>query len=175
MWGIVFALGLAQAAELPVLKPAPEFSLKQPDGKMLGLRELQGKVWVADFIFTRCQGQCPLLSNKMAELQKQFAGKAEFRSVSFSVDPKHDSPQVLGQYAKRFGADLGRWFFLTGKPGEVQALSEKGFVLAASGGDAIAHSYRFVLVDKKGQIRGYYLVTDPDKWNELKAAIAALF
>ncbi|MBY0369337.1 SCO family protein [bacterium] len=174
---LVFSWALASAAvDLPVLKEAPKFSLNDSQGGKKTQADLAGKVWVADFIFTRCGGQCPFLTTKMSELQKAFASEAGLRFVSFSVDPKNDTPKVLAGYAKKFGADTSRWFFLTGKPGQVQELSEKGFVLAAGAGgeEAIAHSFRFVLVDKKGFIRGFYPVNEPSKLEELRSAVTAL-
>src|SRR4030095_1873438 len=132
-----------------------------------------GPPWVADFIFTRCSGVCPALSTRMAELRRRMREqRVEARVVSFSVDPSHDSPAVLREYAARFAAaDDGGWLFVTGDHDALYALIGQGFRLSVAerspgtsedAGELITHSDRFVLVDAEGQIRGYYHGLDPD-------------
>jgi len=124
------------------------------------LEDLRGAPWVADFIFTRCRGPCPLMTRRMAELGEVLPG--EVRRVSFTVDPEHDSPEVLAEYAERYEAPRS-WLFLTGPRPRMWELAVEGFKLgvAFSGGapndhGLITHSTRFVLVDAEGRIRGYY-------------------
>jgi protein SCO1/2 len=122
-------------------------------------QELAGQVWVADFVYTSCGGICPIMTEKMRKLQDKLP--AEIRLVSFSVDPDTDTPATLTAYAKRYGADPDRWFFLTGNKASLVTLSKEGFKLALddTGGtqaEPITHSSRFVLVDRQGRIRGYY-------------------
>ena len=89
----------------------PDFTLTERSGSPVSLSDLKNKVWVADFIFTRCAGQCPLMSQKLNQLQRKLKG---VQFVSFSVDPGTDTPKVLSDYAKLYSADPEKWFFLTG-------------------------------------------------------------
>ena len=152
-------------AALPVLGTVPEFSLVERAGTPLGSRELAGRVWVADFVFTRCPDFCPALTARMAGLHKALPKDGDrVRLVSFSVDPAHDTPEILRAYADRAGAD-DAWLFLTGPRDAVAGLLRDGFKVAwADGGpptSPITHSDRFVLVDRTLRIRGYYHWTDP--------------
>ena len=157
--------------DLPVLDQLPEFSLVERGGEKIGLADLRGKVWVANFVFTNCTGPCPLLSAQMQSLQEPTKGLPNVRLVSISVDPDRDTPEVLSAYAGRFGADPDRWLFLTGHRHAVYGLIREGFKLglqaAGEGHDGhseasqILHSLRFALVDVRGRLRGYYDGTDP--------------
>ncbi len=153
------------AKKLPVLGQSGEFNLTERSGKKVTLRDLSGKVWIGDFIFTRCAGICPLMSGHMRRLQEALKGSQDLRFVSFSVDPEYDTPEKLSAYAQKFGADPEKWLFLTGDKKELFELSLKHFHLGV--GDAppeertdpdqvVTHSTRFVLVDREGFIRGYY-------------------
>jgi protein SCO1/2 len=107
---------------------------------------------------------CPIMTEKMRKLQDKLP--AEIKLVSFSVDPDVDTPAVLTEYARKFGADPNRWLFLTGSKESLFKLSKDGFKLAVddTGGtelEPITHSSRFVLVDQQGRIRGYYSMEDP--------------
>ena len=142
---------------------APDFSLTDSSGRALGLEALRGKVWIADFIFTSCAGTCPMMSGQMRKLQDSLPH--DIRLVSFSVDPARDTPAVLAHYATQLGADPNRWVFLTGDRQQVYDVSVKGFKLALDDGkgsetEPIMHSSRFVLIDRAGQIRGYYSGTE---------------
>lgn len=162
----------AGAGSLPNYNAAPEFQLTERSGRSISRQDLKGQVWIADFIFTRCSGICPAMSSNMERLQARLP--KEIRLISFSVDPTNDTPEVLTEYAKRYNADPERWLFLTGAPDAMQALSVSGFKLALdpTGGteaEPITHSSRFVLVDRDGQIRGYYGTEDPDALDRLIA------
>ena len=144
---------------------APDFTLTERSNRKVTRQDLAGKVWVADFIFTHCAGACPIMSAHMKKLQDQLF--ADIRLVSFSVDPTNDTPEVLAEYANRYGADRDRWLFLTGDPETIQKISVGGFKLALdpSGGteaEPITHSSRIVLVDRQGIIRGYYGTEEPE-------------
>lgn len=158
--------GCKAAPELSKLYPVPEFSLTDQTGQAVTLADLKGRVWVADFIFTNCGGTCPVMTDKMRKLQDTLP--AEVRMVSFSVDPERDTPNALAAYAAEHGAARDRWLFLTGDKQALYDICVKGFKLPLDeqGGSAIepvAHSTRFVLIDKQGEIRGYYSGTeDPD-------------
>jgi protein SCO1/2 len=143
----------------------PAFELLNQNGQAFGSAQLAGKIWIADFIYTTCPGPCPMISSRMSELQKPLE-KSDVHLVSFSVDPEKDTPQVLRGYAEKLQADHARWDFLTGPKSAIYKLSHDGFKLAVSnGGDERGipvHSTRMVLVDRHGQIRGYYDATEPD-------------
>jgi protein SCO1/2 len=182
---VAFLSAGRQASTLPVLGAVPAFSLTERSGRVVTRAELDGGPWVADFVFTRCTGMCPVLSTRMAEVRRRAheAGIAT-RFVSFSVDPVHDTPPVLQEYARRFGADGDDWLFLTGERDALHALIGGGFKLsvaerspeaaAADGGELIAHSDRFVLVDGAGRIRGYYHGTDPAAADAVLRDLAAV-
>jgi len=174
-WALVVAfvaalsLSLALSRKLP---PAPKtfgtlpaFALTSDKGVAFGTQQLEGRVWIASFMFTSCPTVCPKLMEKMAEIQHRTrnAGTA-VHLVSISVDPENDTPERLEQFARRFKASPYRWTFLTGEQKALEETVVKGFKLAM-GKDAesalqIFHSERFVLIDQQGKIRGYY---DADK------------
>jgi protein SCO1/2 len=162
----------ACAGPLPDYSVAPEFQLTERSGRTVSRQDLNGQVWIANFIFTQCAGICPAMSSNMERLQARLP--REIRLVSFSVDPANDTPAVLTEYAKRYNADPERWLFLTGEAESIQKLSVGGFKLALdpTGGsevEPIMHSSRFVLVDGDAHIRGYYGTEDPDALDRLIA------
>lgn len=150
---------------LPVYGSVPDFELTERSGRTVGLTDLKGHIWVADFIFTSCAGPCPMLSQQMSGMQTDLAGAPEVRLVSFSVDPERDTPAVLTEYARRYRADRDRWWFLTGDRKTVYRLIREGFRLTVKDlpedDGQIVHSLRFALVDRNGQVRGYYNGDDP--------------
>ena len=150
----------------------PSFQLINQNGQSFGSAQLAGKIWIADFVYTTCPGPCPMISSRMSELQKPLE-KTDLHLVSFSVDPDKDTPQVLRGYAEKLQADPARWDFLTGPKSAIYKLSHDGFKLAVSDGSAEqgipVHSTRMVLVDRHGQIRGYYDATEPEAITKLLA------
>ena len=162
----------ATEPDLTVYGTAPEFSLTERSNRTVTRQELAGKVWIADFIFTNCGGVCPLMTAQMRKLQDQLPTDIHF--VSFSVDPANDTPEILADYAARNGADPNRWLFLTGDRDTMFKVSKEGFKLAVDDTmgteqEPITHSTRFVLVDRQGQIRGYYGMEDADAMSRLIA------
>ncbi|MDE0331605.1 MAG: SCO family protein [Nitrospinae bacterium] len=115
---------------LPVYSQLPDFALVDASGRAFARERLKGKVWVADFIYTRCEDTCPLQTSEMRRLQRAFAAHEDFRQISITTDPKHDEGALLSAYARKFGADRARWFFLTGKEKEIKDLALKGFRLS---------------------------------------------
>jgi len=150
----------------------PSFQFTNQNGQPFGSGQLAGKIWIADFIYTTCPGPCPMISSRMSELQKPLE-KTDVHLVSFSVDPEKDTPAVLRGYAERLQARPGRWDFLTGAKSAIYKLSHDGFKLGVSdGSDAQGipvHSTRMVLVDRHGQIRGYYDAAEPETITKLVA------
>lgn len=170
---LFLAAGCSNKIELPVLSQLPQEPLEK-----FGLADYKGKVWLAGFIFTRCAGPCPMITFNMAALQKSLP--PEVRLASFSVDPAHDTPAVLEEYAARFGADPARWRFVTGKRKELYRFYLEGFRLGVSLDPKAppslraAHSAKLVLVDGKGRIRAYYDGTDANALKGLPRDAAAL-
>jgi protein SCO1 len=172
---------LGRAPEPPRLGALPDFRLTERSGRALSLADLRGRPWVADFIFTQCGGACPAMTARLARLRRDLS--ADVASVSFTVDPAHDTPEVLARYAAAFHADES-WYFLTGPQKDLYDLSVGGFKLAAmevppadqaAGGDGpFLHSSKFVLVDAEGVIRGYYDSTDEQAMRALVADASSL-
>ena len=161
--------------------PVPEFSLTERTGKRVTLADLRGKVWLADFIYTSCTDTCPLQSAEMAKLQGQWGKRRDFKLISFSVDPDHDTPPVLARYAEHFNADADGWLFLTGDKEQISRLVQEGFHLSATpalksapGDDVILHSPRFVLIDQTARIRSYYDSRDGEALRRLNKDIMTL-
>src|SRR5262249_20241121 len=148
------------ATPLDQLGPVADFQLTERGGRTVTRADLLGKVWVAGFAFTRCTGPCPQVSGTMAKLQAELRDQPDFRPVSVSVDPENDTPEVLKAYADRFGADPERWLFLTGPKDDVYKLVLESFHLGVQHdggpgvppGQAVTHSTRLALVDRKGQV-----------------------
>jgi protein SCO1 len=157
---------------VPTYATVPVFQLTNQDGQPFGSAQLRGKVWIADFIFTTCPGPCPMISSRMSELQQPLQN-TDVHLVSFTVDPAKDTPEVLRAYAQKFQAQPGRWDFLTGPQPIIYELSRDGFKLAVSDGRDEAgvpvHSTRMILVDRHGDIRGYYDAAEPDAITKLIA------
>jgi protein SCO1/2 len=155
-----------------------EFQLTDQDGAPFGLAELHGKVWVTDFFFTSCPSFCPLLTQAMSELAREFAGEPALRFLSVTVDPATDTPAVLRAHAVEHGLPQERWRFLTGDQAAIRELCERSFLLAfgedlGADGD-ILHSSRLVLVDAQGRVRGYYDALDPAARKPLRDALRSV-
>jgi protein SCO1/2 len=135
----------------------PNFRFTDEDGHPLGLSDLRGKVWMADFMFTKCTSVCPLTTAHMAKLQRQLkqAG-VNVELVSFTVDPAHDSPSRLKAYGDKFGADFTHWHFLTGYSEKtINRLARTGFktvVESIPHSDQFSHSTEFYLVGPDGKV-----------------------
>jgi protein SCO1/2 len=146
---------------LPVYGNVPDFRLISQTGAPFERASLNGKIWVANFIFTHCTTSCPRMSSQMARVQSSTAEFPDVRLVSFSVDPQRDTPEALSVYAHRYQAQPGRWFFLTGDQKTLDALDRRSFMLGNVDG-SLEHSTRFVLVDRRGRIRAYYSAAQDD-------------
>ena len=162
--------------ESPPIGTVPDFHFTTQDGKPLTRADLLGKVWVIDFFFTRCPGPCPMMSSRMAEISKELKKAKDVRLVSLSIDPEHDTPQVLKEYASHFGANPDRWIFLTGPSDQVQEFTTKGMLQALSNADPAApvHSTRFLVIDRQGQIRIARKLDEPELVQKLLIDIGNL-
>ncbi len=171
---ILLGAGCQHSAEpLPTLGQVGAFSLADQQARGVTADTLRGKVWVAAFFFTRCPTICPRITRRMRALQVATSG-SNLSLVSFSVDPENDTPQVLLEYAKHYGADLRTWSFLTGDLSVVKRTVVDGFKLALDGkpdpnaeNGGIIHGSHLVLVDKTLAIRGYYRTDDEDDMKRL--------
>ncbi len=168
--------------QLPVYGTVPPFSLIERSGQPLTAEDLVGKIWIANFIFTHCPGMCPALTARMAGLQKTLRDTPVLL-VSFSVDPERDTPEALTRYAERYRADIKQWLFLTGKREDLYQLILEGFRVSVAHlspddprlvNEPIVHSDRFVLVDPRLQIRGYYRGTETESVAHLLRDVKAL-
>jgi protein SCO1/2 len=165
----------------PRYREVPAFSLTAQDGSPFTRETLSGHVVIVDFIFTRCTGTCPAMTTEMALLQA--AAPAGTRFVSFTVDPRFDTPEVLSRYARDHRAREG-WWFVTGSPAALYTLATEGFSLMAmevpeverkTGDDGpFLHSAKLVLLDSGGFIRGYYDSEDPVARRRLLRDVARL-
>lgn len=153
------------SSELPVLGEVPAFALVDAEGKPFGSRDLAGRTYVVNFFFTRCPSICPVHMQSAKELASLVAQRAagEVTVVSVTVDPEADSPPVLREYARKLGVAAPGWRLLTGERAAIVALAEDGLKVPVGEAPAagatvmdIAHTGRFVLVDGRGRIRGYY-------------------
>ncbi len=150
---------------LPVLGPVADFALMNQDGRLTTLADLSNHVWVADIIFSRCAGSCPIMSKEMAMLQTALPPASKSRLVTLTTDPDFDTPPVLKKYADRFGADSNRWMFLTGAKLDIAKLAANSLKLTAvpvkpedqrDPADLFIHSTIFVVVDKHARLRGTF-------------------
>ncbi|NOT01392.1 MAG: SCO family protein [Phycisphaerales bacterium] len=162
----------------PVYGALPPFALTRETGESVSADDLRNRIWIADFVFTRCAGPCPRMTQAFHDLQQRFAQLPGIALVSISVDPEYDTPQVLARYARDYAADPARWMFLTGDRDAIYNLSIKGFKLAVDTGEdyehMILHSTKAVLIDGSLRIRGYYDVLEPDGPDKLSADVRAL-
>ncbi|MCG3147786.1 MAG: hypothetical protein PCFJNLEI_01227 [Verrucomicrobiae bacterium] len=164
---------------LPVLGTVGEFSLVEASSQPVTLADLRGRVWVAGFILTRCSGQCPIITHNMKLLQRQLPVRDDIRLVSVSVDPGFDTPAVLSAYAVKNEVNRAGWWLLTGERAQMEQLVRGAFKLvvdAESGTpeETVTHSGKLVLVDRAGQIRGYYDGTDVATMNKLAKDVKRL-
>ncbi len=158
---VVFRFVSAQPTPLPVLRQVSAFSLTNQLGEGVTHDRLQGQVWVANVIFSRCPTQCHVLSQQMAALQRLLQGQPLARLVSFTADPEVDTPSVLLSYGKRYGAESEHWWFLTGLKAELYrtAITDLGFTVVENSvpnpkfEDMFIHSNFFAVVDARGRLR----------------------
>ena len=167
-WPVVWALRTPLPPPPPVLSTLPAFQLVDPGGQPFGSRDLEGRVWVASFVFTRCQDACPSVTRVLALVQARARNlEPAFHLVSFSVDPDHDTPAVLAGYARGVRASPRMWTFLTGPGEEVRQAVVRGLRVQVDGAPGrapaeISHGTALVLVDGRGRVRGYYDPEEPD-------------
>ena len=168
-----------------VFHTIPAWKLTDENGKEFLGQSLKGKIYVADFFFTRCGSICPKMSTELTRLQDTFSEEEEVQIASFSVDPVHDTPEILREYAKKYDAKAGKWHFLTGTKMQIYPLAVKGYFIPVadaseydkavkSPDETFIHSEKLILVDKEGHIRGFYDGTDKKDVDRLVLEIRVL-
>ena len=158
---------------LPLLGTIPKFKFIDSEENLISRHDLNGKVWVADFIFTTCTMACPVMTGNMNLIHKAFKNDDQVRIVSISVYPEYDTPEVLKEYASRYNANTDRWHFLTGPEQNVKDVIKNGFKMGDYE-DIIFHSEKFALIDQNGNIRGYYNGMKSEDVKTLKKDITIL-
>ncbi len=168
-----------------VFHKIPAYELIDQNGQKFTSAQTKGKIYVADFFFTRCGTICPKLSTNLSRVQSIFSADSNIVIVSHSVDPKHDSSAVLNEYAQKYDAKAGKWFFLTGDKATMYNIAIKGYKLPAADAsdydkkiksidETFIHSEKLLLIDKEGFIRGIYDGTYPPDVERLIAEIKVL-
>lgn len=152
-----------EVEQMPVIRAVPEFSLTDQEGRTVTKADFQGKIWIADFIFTRCAAPCPLMTARMLEMQKALVKTPDVKLVSVTVDPEYDTPEVLKAYAEANFADPDRWKFLTGDKAVIEKLVTEGFMqhLSEENGEPV-HGTMFLMVDGNGMVRSARMLEDPE-------------
>ena len=166
---------------LNVLGQVPDFTLTNQFGQPVSLSNLLGHVWVADVIFTRCPVSCERMTQRMKALANDIPARLPVKFVSLTADPGYDTPPILKSYAEARGLDQSRWHLLTGAKRDVYRLSIDGLKFTVldndqktDPNDLFIHSTTFVLVDKRGNIRGSFEGTDDEDRKQLLLAVKKL-
>ena len=161
-----------------IYQTIPPFKFVNQYGDSVSNKTLNGDIYVVDFFFTTCPSICPIMHRNMLKVYETFKGTGNFKIISHTIDPKHDSVAVLKKYADKLGISGNTWWLLQGKKEDVYTIAEKNYLVAvkqdsgASGG--YIHAGYFVLIDKQKRIRGSYDGTDPKQVDELISDIKIL-
>lgn len=159
-----------------VMFQLPAYALVDHQSRPFTPDTMRGKVWVAGFIFTSCPSTCPVVSRAMGELRERFDSMGhDVEMVSFTVDPTHDTPEVLADYFGTLGVTTDKWRFVTGDPQQVISLVRDGFKLGVGDREAgpddvaydIAHSTKLALIGPDGGVRGYYGIEAEEGLDEI--------
>ncbi|SDD58121.1 protein SCO1/2 [Algoriphagus faecimaris] len=149
-----------------------DFSFINQKGQVVDKSTVEGKVYVADFFFTTCPTICPIMKKEMLRVHEAFKDDPNFKILSHSIDPTHDTQEVLNEYADKLGIEnADTWNFLTGDAEKIYEIGQTSYLTTAMedqnepGG--FLHSGAFVLVDQKGLIRGVYDGTKSDQVDRL--------
>ncbi|MGE0566731.1 MAG: SCO family protein [Bacteroidia bacterium] len=155
-----------------------KFNFKNQFGEIVSERTVKDKIYIADFFFATCQSICPKMSEQMKLVQKAFEKDEDILILSHTVNPLHDTVEVLNQYGASYGAIKGKWHFLTGPKHEIYTLAKESYLVNAFEDDGtpegFLHSELFLLIDKQGRIRGMYDGTDEVQVKQLIADIGTL-
>ncbi len=140
-----------------IKRKVPEFAFLNQDSIYITNEDFLGKVYVAEFFFTRCPTICPIMNQNMKIIYDKFVERKDFGIASFTIDPDHDRPYILKKYSEMYVGDLSSWYFLTLDKETIYKLANEGFNIFASVNPKVAggfeHQGYFALIDKKGYIR----------------------
>ena len=182
----------SEVAELPILgeryvddnqdtvyHSIADFAFVNQLGDTIRKEDMAGKIYVADFFFTTCPTICPIMKKEMLRVYEQFKGEGNFRILSHSIDPTHDTQAVLKDYAEKLGVpDAATWNFLTGDQEKIFEIGQTSYLTTTMADElepgGFLHSGAFVLVDQQGRIRGVYDGTKTDQVDRLLADIPKL-
>jgi protein SCO1/2 len=182
----------SEVAELPILgeryvddnqdtvyHSIADFAFVNQVGDTIRKEDMEGKIYVADFFFTTCPTICPVMKKEMLRVYEQFKGEPNFRILSHSIDPTHDTQAVLKDYAEKLGVpDAATWNFLTGDQEKIFEIGQTSYLTTAMTDDmepgGFLHSGAFLLVDQQGRIRGVYDGTKTEQVDRLLADIPKL-
>lgn len=157
IWAVPKIVAKFQKSDLVEIGPVPAFELTDQNGKKISDKDYLGKVYVVEFFFSTCPTICPKMNENMLLIEKEFYGNPQFGVASITINPTHDTPQVLKEHAAHLGVKHYNWHFLTGDQDYILNLAKKGFNLYAGENKNVAggfeHSGLFALVDKEGKIR----------------------
>ncbi len=165
---------------LPVLSYVPPFSFDNQQGLRVTNKDVDGKVYVAEYFFTTCKGICPRMNVNMKRLSDDLAAERDFRILSYTVDPETDSVGRMKHYADSLGADPQRWWFLTGRKDSLYHLARSGYLLddpknnALNINEQFLHTQFVALVDRGGRVRKIYDGLKQDELDELEKDISLL-
>lgn len=161
-----------------VYQTIPAFKFVNQYGDSITNKNLDGKIYVADFFFTSCPSICPVMHRNMLNVYNAFKNSTDIKILSHSIDPKYDSVAVLKKYADKLGVSGNTWWFLQGKKDDTYKLAESYLVSRPQEDSTVAgghvHDGFFILIDKQKHIRGTYDGTQPDQVNQLIADIKTL-
>lgn len=157
IWAVPKIVNKLSKTDLETVGAVPAFNFTDQNGKSISNENYAGKVYVVEFFFTTCPDICPIMTENMKKIQDKFLGNPNLAIASFTIDPTHDTPEVLKEYAKNKGITKPQWHLLTGEKEAIFKLANEGFNLYV--GDApeveggFEHSGFFALIDKEGNIR----------------------
>ncbi len=157
IWAVPKIVTKFSEVELATIGKVPEYSFTNQNGKTITNEDYKGKVYIVEFFFTTCPSICPIMNRNMVKIQDEFFGNPNLAIASFSIDPSHDTPEVLKEYAASYKITNPNWHLLTGDKEAIYELANKGFNLyvgenaEAEGG--FEHSGFFALIDQEGNIR----------------------
>jgi len=155
-----------------------DFNLINQNGEAITKEDFEGKIYVADFFFTRCQTICPIMAVNMQDLQEEFKNDPDLKFLSHSVTPVMDSVPVLRAYADKNEAIDGKWEITTGDKKHIYELARKSYFAVLDEGDGgdqdFIHTEQFILVDQEGQIRGFYDGTEKEEMQRIIDDISIL-
>ena len=153
------------------------FSLTDQDGKIITEENFNGKIYVADFFFTTCEGICPMMSDQMERIAAAFKENKLVMLLSHTVKPEEDSIPVLKEYAQKHSADSSQWYFVTGEKRVINKLARTSYLVGGAEGEEASdfvHTQFFALIDPQKRIRGFYDGTDSVEVNKLIGDIGIL-